>query len=197
MDGDEDDINFCNEIELSKIEEIYQYLNNETKDITKFMTDFSSARGSCDRMSVISSTEEHIGDIGGENMTVTIRYVAQSYQEVNIYFILVKQCIHKNTLVGLNLSTMSIPILDHHSSRCDFERTFKYDWRLCGHACWVVNNAITRFLYLHQNIDSTNTASQKLMARVDKDCKKISINDYKWILPKIYELRDILNTIMQ
>ena len=94
-DGDEDDIDFCYERENAKIEEIYQYLNNETKDITKFMTDFSSARGSCDRMSVISLTEEQIEETGGENLTLTIRYVAQSYQEVHIYSIFVKQCIHK------------------------------------------------------------------------------------------------------
>lgn len=87
MDADEDDIEFCNEMELAKIEEIYQYLNNETKDITKFMTDFSSARGSCDRMSVISLTEDQIGDTSGENMTVTIRYVAQNYQEVHIFYV--------------------------------------------------------------------------------------------------------------
>ena len=93
MNGDEDDIDFCNETELAKIEEIYQYLNNETKDITKFMTDFSSARGSCDRMSVISLTEEQIEETGGENLTLTIRYVAQSYQEVHIYSFFVKQCI--------------------------------------------------------------------------------------------------------
>ena len=100
-------------------------------------------------MSVISLTEDQIGDTGGENMTLTIRYVAQSYQEVHIYFMLVKHIIRKNTLVLSNLSTISIPILDHHSSRCDFERTFKYDWRLCGHACWVVNYAVAKFLYLY------------------------------------------------
>ena len=99
VNGDEDDIDFCNETELAKIEEIYQYLNNETKDITKFMTNFSLARGSCDRMSVISLTEDQIGDTGGENMTLTIRYVAQSYQEVHIYLMLVKHIIRKNTLV--------------------------------------------------------------------------------------------------
>ena len=95
MSGDKHNIRFCNETEVAKIEEIYQYLNNETKDIIKFTTDFSSTRGSCDRMSVISLTEDQIGDTGGENMAVTIRYVAQSYQEVHIYFMLVKQFIHK------------------------------------------------------------------------------------------------------
>ena len=99
MDGDENDIDFCNETELAKIEEIYQYLNNETKDITKLLTNFSLARGSCDRMSVISLTEDQIGDTGGENMALTIRYVAQSYQEVQIYLMLVKHITHKYTLV--------------------------------------------------------------------------------------------------
>ena len=82
---------------------------------------------------------------------------------------------------------MLIFIVDHHSSRCDFERTFKYDWRLCGHACWVVNYAVTRSLYVHQNIDSTNTASRKMMARVDKDCKKLAFiiftNATDWCYP--------------
>ena len=95
VDGVEDEIDFCNETENAKIEEIYQYLNNETKDITKFMTDFSSARGSCDRMSVITLTEDQIEETGGENLTITVRYVAQSYQEVLIYSIFLKQCIHK------------------------------------------------------------------------------------------------------
>ena len=98
VDGVEDEIDFCNETENAKIEEIYQYLNNETKDITKFMADFSSARGSCDRMSVITLTEDQIEETGGENLTITVRYVAQSYQEVFIYSIFLKQCIHKNIL---------------------------------------------------------------------------------------------------
>ena len=83
VDGNEDHLGLCNATQLAKIDGLYDMLNDETKTYSGGMKKFQQEL-SCDRMSAISLTDKFMDNSGGRNLTIKIRYVAQSYQEVTL-----------------------------------------------------------------------------------------------------------------
>lgn len=69
---------------LLKLPEIYQTMNDELTDKVDIRTGVkTNMRGSCDRMSVISLQDEIPDKFNnGSILTIKIRYVTQSYQQV-------------------------------------------------------------------------------------------------------------------
>jgi hypothetical protein len=73
----------CNQANLTKIDDYYKIANNETSFKMGLQDGkLMRTRGSCNRMSAISMIDEVSETEGNENLTIIIRYVAQSYQDV-------------------------------------------------------------------------------------------------------------------
>ena len=83
VDGNDENMELCNEANLTKLDGYYKMVNNDTEFKIGFQdVILKRTRGSCNRMSAISLTDE-VPDIEGNgNLAIYIRYVAQSYQEV-------------------------------------------------------------------------------------------------------------------
>ena len=84
MDGIPENMSICPNVALTSIGDAYQMMNEELEEKESPITGVrKKLRGSCDRMSVISLQDE-ISNINSDDSTLTmkIRYVAQSYQQV-------------------------------------------------------------------------------------------------------------------
>ena len=81
-DGNEDNLELCNSPQLKQIHGLYDEL------LTLYDEANTHSGGSCDRMSIISLIDEKMDNSNGQNLTVNIRYVAQSYQEVTLAYLI-------------------------------------------------------------------------------------------------------------
>ena len=86
---------------LLKLPEIYQTMNDELTDKVDIRTGVkTNMRGSCDRMSVISLQDEIPDKFNnGSILTIKIRYVTQSYQQVGDNIINDKLYSHLNNVL--------------------------------------------------------------------------------------------------
>ena len=86
VEGNAKNMELCNEANLTKIDGLYETLNNDTElkwDLR--YGKIKETRGSCNRMSVISLKDEVLEKKATEDLNIIIRYVSQSYQEVGYY----------------------------------------------------------------------------------------------------------------
>ena len=95
MDGRAENKSICPIKHLLKLSEIYQTLNDELTDKVDIRTgEKAKMRGSCDRMSVISLQDEIPDKFNnGSVLTIKIRYVTQSYQQVGDNLIMINYTI--------------------------------------------------------------------------------------------------------
>ena len=95
MDGRAKNMSICPIKSLLKLSEIYQTMNDELVDKVDIRSGVKAKmRGSCDRMSVISLQDEIPDKFkNGSTLTIKIRYVTQSYQQVGDNFIMINYTI--------------------------------------------------------------------------------------------------------
>ena len=84
MDGNAENRSICPNAVLASIGDAYQKMNDELGEkVSNISGGTVRMRGSCDRMSVISLQDEISGSNEDDStLTIKIRYVAQSYQQV-------------------------------------------------------------------------------------------------------------------
>ena len=86
VDGNAENRSYCPTRTLKQLPAIYRTLNDEISEKTDLRTGIQmKTRGSCNRMSVIALQDEIPDQFNnGSTLTIKIRYVAQSYQQVSI-----------------------------------------------------------------------------------------------------------------